>query len=444
MSSRTYSSVVPFPPEVAWAWHERPGALRRLAPPWLALGVVEEPTSLADGRAVFALPGGARLAVQHRPESYQAGKRFADDAANLACGLVGWRHERLFSASGPSSALVEDRVWSRAGSETLRQAFAYSHRQLAADLSSHARSARPLSIALTGSSGLIGSELAAFLSSGGHKVLRLVRRPPAGPGERQWAPDEPAPELFSGVDAVVHLAGAPIGRRFTERHKSVVWESRVGPTERLAEAAARAARSGRGPSCFVCASAIGFYGYDRQGEVSEENDQGEGFLARLVAAWEAATAPAAAAGIRVVNVRTGIVQTPRGGALGLLYPAFLAGLGGRVGSGRQHMSWIGIDDLLDVYLLALLDARLAGPVNAVSPFPVTASEYARVLGAVLRRPAFFALPARAAGWVLGDEGAREFALASQKVVPSVLQRLGHSFRYPELPAALRHVLGRWE
>jgi uncharacterized protein (TIGR01777 family) len=436
------SSVVPWPPEVLWAWHERPGALHRLSPPWLRLRVLEEPASLRDGRAVFALPGGLRLVSEHSPAGYEPGARFADSAANAPFELIGWKHERSFSPAGEGSTLLEDHAWSRAGQTQLARAFAFAHRQISGDLSSHGGATRRLTVAVTGTSGLIGSELAAFLSSGGHKVLRLVRRPPASPDEREWDPAHPAPDLLAGADAVVHLAGAPIAGRFTEAHKELVWQSRVGPTQQLATAAAQAVAAGAGPKCFVCASAVGFYGYRRDDGVDEGAGPGEGFLARLVAAWEAASAPAAAAGIRVVNVRTGVVQSPRGGVLGLLYPLFLAGLGGPLGSGQQWLSWIGVDDLVDVYLRALLDAELSGPVNAVTPSPVTWSGYARTLGAVLGRPVLLRVPAWAAGVALGSEGATEFALASQRVVPGVLQKLGHRFRHPDLEGALRHVLGR--
>jgi len=440
------SSVLPYQPEVVWAWHERPGALRRLTPPWTGLRVLEEPVSLRDGRATFGLPGGLRFVLEHDPAGYERGVRFADRAANAPFELIGWRHERLFSPSAGSSTLVEERAWSRSGRAQLARAFAYAHRQLAGDLSSHASlragQDRPLTVAMTGSGGLIGSELAAFLTSGGHQVLRLVRRPPSQPDERQWDPASPAPDLLAGVDALVHLAGTSIAGRFTERHKASVWESRVGPTERLANLAAQAVAAGDGPRCFVCASAIGFYGYRADGEVDEAAGAGEGFLARLVTAWEAATAPAAAAGIRVVNVRTGVVQSPRGGVLGLLYPVFLAGLGGHVGRGEQWLSWIGIDDLVDVYLRAVVDEKLSGPVNAVAPKPVTWSEYTRVLGKVLGRPVLVPVPRLAASLALGEEGAVEFALASQRAVPRALQAVGHRFRHPELEAALRHLLGR--
>jgi uncharacterized protein len=176
--------------------------------------------------------------------------------------------------------------------------------------------------------------------------------------------------------------------------------------------------------------------------MSEKSEPGEGFLADVVEGWESATEPARAAGGRVVQVRTGIVQSPRGGALRLQRPLFEIGAGGRIGDGRQWISWIGIDDLLDVYLRALVDPSLSGPLNAVAPEPVRNSEYAATLARVLRRPAILPVPALGPRILLGDEGAREIAQASQRVVPEKLVASGHRFRHPDLESALRHVLGR--
>ncbi|MBO0731376.1 MAG: TIGR01777 family oxidoreductase, partial [Acidimicrobiaceae bacterium] len=246
--------------------------------------------------------------------------------------------------------------------------------------------------------------------------------------------------MLDGVDGVVHLAGAPIAGRFTAGHKQAVRDSRVGPTGRLARLLAQTAG---GPRVLVCASAIGYYGPDRGEEVlEEESGRGEGLLADLVADWEAATRPAGAAGVRVVNVRTGLVQSPRGGVLRLLRPLFLAGMGGRLGAGQQWWSWIDIDDVTDIYARALIDDALEGPVNAVAAQPVQNREYTATLARVLRRPALVPVPAFGPQVLLGPEGAREFAHASQRVRPARLIAAGHTFRRPTLEACLRHQLGR--
>ena len=241
---------------------------------------------------------------------------------------------------------------------------------------------------------------------------------------------------------MVHLAGASIAGRFTDAHRRAVRDSRIGLTRRLAELVARMSD---GPSLLICASAIGYYGYDRGDEIlTEDSDRGEGFLADVVTDWEEATAPAGRAGVRVVLVRTGIVQSPRGGTLRLLRPLFSAGLGGRIGDGRQWLSWIEIDDLVDTYHRGLWDTVLSGPVNAVAPEPVRNVDYTRTLAHVLRRAAVLPVPPLGPRLLLGDQGARELACASQRVIPAKLQQAGHRFRHPDLDQALRHLLGRAE
>ena len=442
----TYSSVVDAPRDEVFAWYSRPGAFNRLSPPWSPMRLVSEATSLKDGRATLALPGGLRWVAQHQPDFYDPPRRFvdtisSDGLASLPARIaVRWRHTHDFEDAGDNRTRVIDRVETPVPGAALRPMFVYRHRQLADDLGSHREAAQhglaPATVAITGSSGLVGSALAAFLSTGGHRVIRLVRGA-AKDGERQWNPDGPDPELLAGVDAVIHLAGASIAGRFTDSHRKAIRDSRIGPTRKLAEAAARAR------TVLISASAIGYYGYDRGDDTLTENsERGDGFLADVVADWEDATAPAREAGVRVVNVRTGIVQSPRGGTLKLMRPLFSAGLGGRLGDGRQWLSWIGIDDLIDVYHRALWDSALSGPVNAVAPHPVRNAEYTRTLAHVLHRPAVLPVPPLGPRVLLGEQGARELALASQRVTSDKLSRSGHQFRQPDLDQALRHLLGR--
>jgi len=442
----TYSSVVDAPRDDVFAWHSRPGAFNRLSPPWSPMRLVSEATSLKDGRATLALPGGLRWVAQHQPDSYDPPRRFvdaisSDGLASLPARIaVRWRHTHDFEDVGDNRTRVIDRVETPVPGSALRPMFVYRHRQLADDLGAHREATQhglaPAIVAITGSSGLVGSALAAFLSTGGHRVIPLVRGAAKG-GERQWNPDDPDPELLTGVDAVIHLAGASIAGRFTESHRKAIRDSRIGPTRKLAEVAAR------GRTTLICASAIGYYGYDRGDDtLTEDSERGDGFLAEVVADWEDATAPAREAGARVVNVRTGIVQSPRGGTLKLMRPLFSAGLGGRLGDGRQWLSWIGIDDLIDVYHRALWDTALSGPVNAVAPQPVRNTEYTRTLAHVLHRPGVLPVPPLGPRVLLGRQGARELALACQRVTPDKLSRSGHRFRQPDLDQALRHLLGR--
>ncbi|UYF94322.1 TIGR01777 family oxidoreductase [Rhodococcus aetherivorans] len=445
----TYSSVVDAPRRDVFDWHSRPGAVRRLLPPWQPLRVITESDSLESGRAVLGLPGGLRWIADHQPDAYDPPARFVDSVGrdgltSLPAGIaVSWRHEHTFEALGDRRTRVTDRVYTPVPEQLLKQTFLYRHRQLAHDLAahqwSHEQGVRPATVAVTGTSGLVGTALTAYLSTGGYHVVSLVRGEPRGDDERRWDPNDPAPDLLEGIDAVVHLAGASISGRFSDAHKTAIRDSRIEPTRLLADLAAR---TPNGPATFVSASAIGFYGYDRGDEpLTEDAQRGTGFLADVVADWEAATAPAAAGGLRVVLVRTGIVQTPRGGPLQLQRPLFEAGLGGRLGTGRQWLSWIDLDDLLDVYHRALADPRIAGPINAVAPEPVRNDEYTRTLARVLHRPALLPVPGFGPRLLLGEEGAREVATADQCVVPRCLVDHGHRFRRPKLEACLRHQLG---
>ncbi|MGB6511867.1 MAG: TIGR01777 family oxidoreductase, partial [Mycobacterium sp.] len=352
-----YSSVVDAPIYEVFDWHTRPGAFTRLAPPWQPVRVVAEADSLQSGRAELGLPGGLRWVADHQPDSYDPPRRFVDSIgteglASLPVRLaVRWRHTHDFEELDGERTRVTDRVATPVPARALRAMFRYRHRQLADDIGVHRHAAAqglaPATVAVTGSSGLVGSQLTAFLSTGGHRVIRLVRHAATKSDERQWNPDDPDPGLLAGVDAIIHLAGASIAGRFTEEHQAAIRDSRIGPTRRLAELIAKSADR---PKVLISASAVGYYGYDRGDQtLTEDSERGDGFLADVVAEWENATAPAEQAGVRVVRVRTGIVQSPRGGTLRLLRPLFAAGLGGRVGNGQQWLSWIGIDDLVDVY-----------------------------------------------------------------------------------------------
>jgi len=421
-----------------------------LAPPWQPVRVLAESASLKNGEAVLGLPGGLTWVSRHDPDGYDPPRRFVDTigtdglASLPVRALLPWRHSHEFAAVSDTATRVTDRVETPVGSRALRPMFVYRHRQLADDLAAHRWAASlgvgPLTIAMTGSSGLVGSALLAFLTTGGHRVIRLVRGVARGADERHWDPMHPDAALLDGVDALIHLAGESIAGRFTEAHKKAIRQSRIIPTRRLAELAATASD---GPKVLVVASAIGYYGADRgEEELREDSSQGDGFLADVVAEWEAATSPASEAGIRVSLVRTGIVQAAKGGTLRLFRPLFAAGLGGPVSSGHRWLSWIDLDDLIDVYHRALVDAELSGPINAVAPAAVRNAEYAHTLARVLRRPALLPVPALAPRLLLGEEGSAELAEADQRVVPVRLELAGHHFRHPILEDSLRHQLGR--
>lgn len=442
--SLTHASLVDHPIEQVYDWHARPGAITRLTPPWQPVRIAREASNLRDGTAVLRLPGGLRWTAQHQPGGHRPPHRFVDHVASEPWRrLLTWRHTHDFAATDGGRTRMTDTIETTVPAAVLRSMLAYRHHQLADDLAAQHRlralDDRPRTIAISGSTGLVGTALCAFLTTAGHRVVRLVRHAPLFADERRWRPEEPAADLLDGVDAVIHLAGSSIAGRFTDAHKRALRDSRVEPTRLLADRAAATDQV----SVFVSASAIGIYGPDRGDDrLTEDSGRGDGYLAGVVDAWELATASAAAAGVRCVQVRTGLVQSPRGGSLQLQFPLFAAGLGGRLGDGYQWQSWIGIDDLVDIYLRAVLDAELSGPVNAVAPNPVRNAAYTRVLGRVLRRPTVLPVPPFAPTLLLGAQGTHELALANQRVQPARLTAVGHRFRHAELEPALRHVLGR--
>ncbi|MHB8782326.1 MAG: TIGR01777 family oxidoreductase [Desulfobacteria bacterium] len=298
-------------------------------------------------------------------------------------------------------------------------------------------------VAITGSTGLVGSAVVPALAESGYDVVRLLRRAPA-PGEKaiRWDPERgviDAAEL-EGLDAVIHLAGENVGSgRWTAARKAAIRDSRVNGTRLLCDALAGLARP---PKTLVCASAIGYYG-DRGEEVlTEESPPGAGFLPGVCREWEAASAAAARKGIRVVAMRIGMVLSPKGGALPRMLPLFRAGLGGVIGNGRQYVSWVAIDDLVGIVLHALRCEDLRGPVNAVAPRPVTNREFTEALGKALSRPTPLPVPAFALRLAVGGEMADALLLASAWVVPKRLLDTGYAFRFPELPATLFLLLAK--
>jgi uncharacterized protein (TIGR01777 family) len=298
-------------------------------------------------------------------------------------------------------------------------------------------------IAVTGSSGLIGSSLVPALQAAGHEVLRLVRRTPRAAEEHRWDPQHQRidPELLRNVDAVVNLAGVGVGdRRWTAGRKAEILNSRVDATTTISKALAEVAALERNRErVLLSASAVGWYGDTGDRVVDETAGGGDDFLARVCAAWEAATAPAADAGVRVVALRTGLVLGP-GGLLGRLAPLFRLGLGGRLGSGNQYWPWISLADEIRA-IEFLLTAPVTGPVNLAAPTPATNAEFTRTLAQVLHRPARLPVPGPALSLALG-EFARIGVLAGQRAVPARLTEAGFGFTHTDLGSALREALGR--
>ncbi|MGJ3509921.1 TIGR01777 family oxidoreductase [Enemella sp. A6] len=446
-----------------FAWHERAGAFTRLTPPGFGRVESESPSLRPGATATMRinLPGpklpigrpvSTRWVARH--VEYDPPRSFTDEMTSGP--LRSWRHEHDFAEVDGRTLLI-DRVsyelprWARvAGSsieQRLGQFFAYRGRALSADLDFHARySGERRTVLIAGASGLVGSQLAALLSGGGHRVRRLVRgRTDPHRDEVFWDPEAGRFDsaVLDEVDVVINLAGHPIAGRFTPAHLDRVRRSRVASTALLAGALAERAADGRARA-LINASASGYYGSDRGDELlSEDAAPGTGPLAEIVRAWEEATRPAAEAGVRVACVRTGIVQSPAGGQLGLQLPLFTAALGGPLGDGRQFMPWLAIDDIAYTYaFLALTDNE--GPFNAAAPGIVDGNTYARTLAEVVGRPAWVRVPKFAPALLLGKDGADDFALAGQRMVPERLTAAGFRFGYPNLADALRHVLATGE
>jgi uncharacterized protein (TIGR01777 family) len=292
-------------------------------------------------------------------------------------------------------------------------------------------------ILISGASGLIGFALVPSLESHGYEVTRLVRRATQSSNETQWDPTNPIlPEIVSGFDAVIHLSGESITGRWTAGKKTRIRDSRVVSTTNLSEALAKADSP---PKTFLCASATGYYGSRGDEVLTEESVPGAGFLPQACVEWESATSPAMNAGIRTVNLRTGIVLSREGGALKPMLLPFRLGFGGRVGSGRQWWSWIHIDDFIAAVHHILQNESGKGPANMVSPDPVTNADFTTTLGKALKRPAILPVPAFAARIALGQL-ADEALLASARVQPKKLLDSGFQFKFPQLGVALENLL----
>ena len=451
METYERSAALPHPAQLAFAWHERSGAFDRYLPPRERVETLQRSGTIRNGDGVTLRvrmgPFSARWTLQH--EGYRPGEAFAD--RQLAGPYRSWHHRHQFRTTGESSCELTDRIEYEPGGRsallgrswhrrTLERTFRFRHERLRRDLDRHASGPeRPLRVLVTGASGLIGGTLTAFLATGGHEVIRLVRRSPASPAEIAWDPAAGRIDAgaLEGFDAVIHLTGENIGAgRWSAARRRRIRESRVASTELLCGALGGLRQP---PSVLVSASAVGYYG-DAQGTVDESTPAGGGFLAEVTAAWEQAAEPARAAGIRVAHARLGPVLSPKAGMLKRLLPVFRAGAGGVVGSGRQPLSWIGLDDAIGALHLLLSSDRARGAFNVVAPRAATNREFTHALAAVLRRPAFAPVPAVAILALFGEMG-EQLILKGQDVVPTRLTELGFRWLEPTLEGALRWELG---
>jgi len=452
-------SIIEAPVEAVFKWHERSGALERLSPPWDPLEVIVKNKGIGVGARVEMklkagpLPMKMRWVAEHT--RYEKNRTFQDRQVKGPFGQ--WVHTHTFTADGSHATRLEDRidyvlpfhplgnlVGGRSIKKTLERIFRYRHATTARDIADHLSRSHdgPMNILISGASGVVGRALIPFLTTGGHRVTRLVRKQSLDhESERFWDPARGVLELgdLDDIDVVIHLSGENIGQgRWTPEKKKKIIESRNQTTSLIAESISRLKKP---PRVFLCASAIGYYGDRGDDVMTEANECGADFISGVCNEWENAALPAMEKDIRVVFLRIGVVLSPVGGALQRLLPSFKTGLGGKVGSGRQYVSWIGMDDLIGTIYHTIDNDGISGPINLVAPNPVSYLELTRTLGKVLARPAMFTVPAWLIKLVFGEMG-KEVLLSSTRVQPEKLIESGYRFRHPKLEGVLRHLLGR--
>jgi uncharacterized protein (TIGR01777 family) len=407
-------------------WHKRPGAFERLLPPWERVEVVDRTGGIADGDRVTIRsrvgPTWTRWVIEHR--DYVEGEQFCD--VQVRGPFKRWEHTHRVIADAGDSCTLEDHILYElplglAGrvfggglvDSRLRRMFEYRHAVTRADVLAH-RAGGGLArqrVLISGSTGLVGSNLAPLLTTGGHDVIRLTRQDRGA--DAHWNTTTGSIDLKTPepIDAVVHLAGESIAGRWTNARKHRILESRVRGTQHLAEWASRLDKP---PRVFICASAIGYYGNRGEEALNEHSSKGQGFLAEVCAAWESAAAQARSESTRVVPLRFGVVLSPLGGALAKMLTPFRLGGGGTIGGGRQMWSWVSVDDAAGAVLHTMHTDELDGPVNVVSPQPVTNREFTKALGAALRRPTIAPVPRAAARLAFGEMG-RSTSFATRRL-----------------------------
>ena len=443
--------------ETLFAWHESPGAFTRLTPSWEKVSVLSHQGGIKDGAEVklkVNVLGPISLPWHLSHQEYRHNEHFSDLQTK---GMFAyWKHNHIMNKEAKFSKLVDkieyklplgfigDLFGSAFVKAKLERLFRFRHQRTKIETKIFQEKKETMRILVAGSSGMVGEDLVSFLKHQGHEVSRLTRNQKASYAEETIFWDPEAGLLneadVNGFDAVVNLAGENIAnKRWTEKQKQKIKDSRVNSTKLLATALTKVTEP---PRVFVCASAIGFYG-DRPDEILNESSvavKGD-FLSVTCKEWEEACAPAKDFGIRVVNARFGIVLSPKGGAMSKLLLPFQLGLGGQIGNGDQVMSWITLDDVIYGLNYVIQNDTCSGAVNFTAPNPVTNKEFTKVLGKVLARPTIFPVPSFGAKLVFG-EMADALLLSSQKVKPLKLESSGYEFSYPDLESGLRHLLGK--
>ena len=453
-----YLTKVKAPQESVFSWFERRGSFRRLMPPWELAEEIQADETLQDGsKRIFRFPmGPLKMTWMAEHTGYEPPTKFEDIMKKGP--FHSWHHIHRFEHDNGLTTVHDEIEYrlplgplgrlfgSRMVRKRLQRMFRARELRLIRDMQRHTEFSHlpRKKILIAGSSGLIGTQLVAFLDTGGHDVWRLVRREiKEGRNEIRWDPANGTidPSTIEGFDIVIHLGGAGIGdRRWTKKRKELIVESRRSSTTLLAETLSSLKSK---PDAFIVASAIGYYG-DRGDEIlTEESSSGEGFLTETVLDWESYADPARAAGIRVVNLRNGIVLSATGGALARMLLPWKMGGGGPIGNGKQWMSWISMDDeVYAIHHLAMTESA-EGPFNLTAPNPTRQKAFAKTLGRVLWRPAFAPIP-KFTMRILFGELAGPLLFEGQHVLPNRLQELGYKFEHEALETALRDSLGLWK
>ena len=443
--------------ENTFSWFEHEGSFRRLMPPWEVLKEIKADKSINEGSIrIFKIPFGPfKMSWVAKHTIYNPPNQFKD--IMLKGPFWRWEHVHDFIPQ-ENGTLVKDTVEyqvplgvfgyffaGRSVKKRIKNMFISRELRLKRDLENHKifRSEKRKKILIAGSSGMIGTQLVAFLDTGGHDVWRLVRRETnLDSKEIKWDPEknELDSDKIEGFDAIIHLGGAGIGdKRWTKKRKNLIQKSRENTTTLLSETISKLKNK---PEVFLIASAIGYYGNRGDEELTEKSNPGEGFLTETVLAWEKYAEAAKKVGVRVINIRTGIVLSATGGALNKMLLPWKLGAGGPIGGGKQWMSWISLDDQIFAINHLIMNKECNGAYNLTSMNPVRQKEFSKTLGKVLRRPAFAPIP-KFPMRILFGELAGPLLFEGQKVLPERLLKSGFKFTHENLENALRDCLGKW-
>ena len=462
MTSYTHETKTEAPIETVFEWHERRGAFHRLTPPWeLVLEKRADPEIPAVGseRIMKFVMGPAKMTWHAKHTLYDPPRAFGETM--LKGPFWKWDHEHLFEEKDGITTVTDqveykvpfgflgeivDRVLGgRLVTQRIDRMFNAREIRLQRDMDRHQkyRSEPRKKILVAGSSGLIGTQLVAFLDTGGHDVYRLVRRKVKDDNEIEWDPEKGLIDSskIEGFDAVIHLGGEGIGdRRWSTKRKIKIMTSRTESTSLLAETLANLKQP---PEVFMVASAVGFYGHSSEKGFTENSEPGEGYLAEVCSAWEESAKPAQESGIRTIWLRTGIVLSGIGGALGKMLLPFKMNAGGPIASGKQWMPWISMDDQIYALHHLIMSPETEGAYNITSPKPLQQKHFAKALGRALRRPAFMPTPPLAIWFLYGKMGVA-LTTESQRVIPTRLIETGYRFQHQDAEDALRDALGKWK